>query len=409
MWGFRQILVKPDMFSLIDSVGGAVLPRKKINTLCVFGSYDDSELYSRNRTLIDALAACSAKVVEVRPGRRRERASNHQRIANAVSLFATALDIIGNIVSLARQRHKLQGADCYFVPYPAYIDLFILQWLRPRGSRPQIIVDAFLCLHDTLVNDREMLDQGSVLARIVSWLERRTLTAADLVFIDTKQQKALLLDHYGLDQRKIAVIPVGIDESLWQPLPKLPPSEKFRVLFWGTFIPLHGVDTIIRAAKKLQETCPHVLIELIGDGQTAQASADLMHELGVTNVSWQRCLLPAHRLRSHVEEAHCVLGIFGESDKAGNVIPYKAYQALASNKILISREGPAISELLGDQAVCGLILVPPADPEALARAIAEVADSYAEILSPLGSRAFYDRYLSNETVFARVSDEVAQL
>jgi len=397
------------MFSSSDRVGEEVLPQLKINRLCVFGSYDDSELYSRNRTLIDALAACSAEMVEVRPGPTRNRASNHQRLATIMSLFETAFGVIGSFISLARQRHKLSGADCYFVPYPAYIDALMLQWLRPRGGRPKIIVDAFLCLHDTLVNDRKMLAANGVLARIAGWLERRTLENADLVFIDTEQQKALLVQQYGLDQEKLAVIPVGIDESLWQSLPSLPYDEQFRVLFWGTFIPLHGVDSIIRAARRLQEIRPEVLIELVGDGQTAQAVAQLIDELGVTNVSWQRCLLPANEVRDQVDAAHCVLGIFGESDKAGNVIPYKAYQALASNKILISREGPAISALLGDKAIYGLVLVPPADPEALAEAIVQVADSYAERSLKPGSRALYDQYLSNKNVFQRVAYQVARL
>ena len=397
------------MFSSSDQVGEEVLPQLKINRLCVFGSYDDSELYSRNRTLIAALAACSVEMVEVRPGHRRERGSNHQRLATIKSLFVTAFGVIGSFISLARQRHKLLGADCYFVPYPAYIDALMLQWLRPRDRRPKVIVDAFLCLQDTLVNDRKMLAANGVLARVAGWLERRTLECADLVFIDTEQQKELLVQQYALDQAKLAVVPVGIDETLWQPLPRLPYGEPFRVLFWGTFIPLHGVDTIIRAARRLQEVRPQVCIELVGDGQTARASAELIDELGVTNISWQRCLLPAQKIQAQVQAAHCVLGVFGESDKAGNVIPYKAYQALASNKILISRGGPAISALLVDESPRGLVLVPPADPAALAEAIVQVVDSYTEIFSQFGGRALYDQYLSNEKVFAQVAQRVAQL
>ena len=92
-----------------------------------------------------------------------------------------------------------------------------------------------------------------------------------------------------------------------------------------------------------------------------------------------------------------------------DVIPYKAYQALASNKILISRGGPAISALLVDESPRGLVLVPPADPAALAEAIVQVVDSYTEIFSQFGGRALYDQYLSNEKVFAQVAQRVAQL
>ena len=90
------------MFSSIHRVGEEVLPQVMIDRLCVFGSYNDSELYSRNRTLIDALAACSAEVVEVRPGPTRNSASNHQRLSTIMNLVATAYVVIGNLASLAR-------------------------------------------------------------------------------------------------------------------------------------------------------------------------------------------------------------------------------------------------------------------------------------------------------------------
>ncbi|MFT5484283.1 MAG: glycosyltransferase involved in cell wall biosynthesis [Halieaceae bacterium] len=385
------------------------MPRQKIQKLCVFGGYDDSEFYSRNRSLIDALAACSEEVVEVRPNRKQKGVSNHQRLASAGKLFSTAFGVAGDFLSLVQQMKKLSGADCYFVPYPAYLDVLLLQWLTTSSGRPAIIVDAFLCLHDTLVNDRKILAPKGIFARMAAWLERRTLLAADLVFIDTEQQKSLLLEKYGLELHKIAVIPVGIDETLWRPLPVLPYIDNFKLLFWGTFIPLHGVDTIILAAQQLQFSHPHIKIELIGDGQTADASASLIKDLKLSNITWQRSLLPALRLRAEVEAAHCVLGVFGESDKAGNVIPYKAYQAMACNKILLNREGAAMSALLGDEDVCGMILVPPADPIALARAITEVADSYTENYAGVTTRVLYDRYLSNETVLKRVRDEVELL
>ncbi|MEH6589922.1 MAG: glycosyltransferase [Halioglobus sp.] len=385
------------------------MPRQKIKKLCVFGSFDDSELYSRNSSLIGALTACSAQVVEVRPSHKSQVASNHQRLASAGGLLNTALGVVKNFASLTRQRGKLSGADCYFVPYPAYLDVLLLQWLTPSRDRPTLVVDAFLCLHDTLVNDRKMLSPKGILSRMAAWLERRTLFAADLIFIDTLQQKKLLLEQYGLEPDKIAVIPVGIDEVVWQPLPILPCSDSFRVLFWGTFIPLHGVDTIIRAAKLLQKSHPSIHIELIGDGQTAEAQAALIVELEPGNISWQRGLMSAAMLRQKVENAHCVLGIFGDSDKAGNVLPYKAYQAMASNKILLSREGPAMSTLLEGEAACGLVLVPPADPAALAQALAEVADSYTCSYGEPATRALYDQRLSYTNVAQRVLNAVEGL
>jgi glycosyltransferase involved in cell wall biosynthesis len=98
-----------------------------------------------------------------------------------------------------------------------------------------------------------------------------------------------------------------------------------------------------------------------------------------------------------------VLGVFGESEKGGNVIPYKAYQAMACNKILISRTGPAILELLDGQEYSGLFLVPPADPEALAATLVSAFESYQEISDSVNTRKLYDLGLSNAVIKKRMA------
>ena len=383
--------------------GGATLSQQISGTLCIFGSYDDSELYTRNRTLVRAVSACATKVLEVRPEKSRIEDSNHRRISSVAGLFRTLLEQMGNFWSLARQRAALRNVDYCFVPYPAYIDIFYLWLLLPRGERPKVIVDAFLCLRDTLVNDRKMLAPDSLMARLVGQLERSTLSRADLVFIDTKEQKTQLCEQYQLSPKRVIAVPVGIDEECWTALAPLPPSEPFRVLFWGTFIPLHGVETIVRAARLLQHQSPEIALQFVGDGQTADECQRLIAELGVTNIEWKRCLLPATSLHELLASAHCVLGIFGESNKAASVIPYKVYQALASNKIIISRQGLAISRLIEPHGIDGVVLVPAGDPVALAAAIKGVRQSYDAIYQQPGSREVSDKSLSNSHVFESVA------
>jgi len=385
----------------------AGLTQRKFGKLCVFGSYDDSELYSRNRMLVEVLSLNCSELVEVRPGPRRHAVSNQVRLSSLGRMLQTGLGVMGNFFSLARQRGKLKGADCYYVPYPAYVDLLFLRFLTWGNRRRIVVLDAFLCLHDTLVLDRKMIAPNGLVARFVSWLEGQTLSRADLVFIDTLQQKEILVDQYGLEESRVAVIPVGIDEAVWHPAPGLPLEDVFSVLFWGTFIPLHGVETIIKAARLLQKSHPRISFTLIGDGQTADNIRAEMDNTGGTNINWVRGFISAPELRRYVDESHCVLGVFGESCKAGNVIPYKGYQAMACNKILITRSGPAFAELLhGKENPHGLLLVPAADPGALAESVAAVCEAYNEIQPVLNTREFYDRNLSNSVIRQRVTSSL---
>ncbi len=170
------------------------------------------------------------------------------------------------------------------------------------------------------------------------------------------------------------------------------------------------MDTIIKAAGLLQTSHPRISFTLIGDGQTADSISAELDNTGGTNINWVRGFISASELRQYVDESHCVLGVFGPSGKAGNVIPYKGYQAMACNKILISRSGPAFAELLhGKEKPPGLLLVPAADPGALAQSIAAVYEAYNEIQPVLNTREFYDCNLSNSVIRKRVTSSLGIL
>ena len=91
------------------------------------------------------------------------------------------------------------------------------------------------------------------------------------------------------------------------------------------------------------------------------------------------------------------LGIFGDTGKANRVIPNKAFQILLSGKPLITRDSAAIRELIGPDHN-GVLLVPPANPQALADAVRSVIqwpthrgfhNSLRERISPSGVAASF--------------------
>ncbi len=313
-------------------------------------------------------------------------------------------------MSLYWQRHVLGDAGLIYIPYPAYLDLIFLRIICPKKHRPRIAIDAFLCLHDTVVNDRKLVKPDSLAARMLLSLEAGTMQRADLIFIDTEQQKQQLVASYDLDENKLFVTPVGIDENIWKPLPTLPLKDDFNLVFWGTFIPLHGIETIIKSAEQLAKDHPNIKFTLIGNGQTADSIASKLNLTHLDNITWMRELVETEVIRSHVERAHCILGIFGGSRKAGNVIPYKVYQAMASNRIVITRNGPAFSELLRRQSdIPGLILIEPDSPQALAEAILATVDNYTSIIDKVDTRSAYDATLSTRYLEACVENGVKGL
>ena len=79
-------------------------------------------------------------------------------------------------------------------------------------------------------------------------------------------------------------------------------------------------------------------------------------------------------LHELIHKADVCLGIFGDSDKAGRVIPNKVFQIIQSEKPLITRKSEAILELLHPDTP-GVFLVDAASPQALAQVIQQVSES----------------------------------
>ena len=378
--------------------------KKKYGKLCIYGCFKDSELYPRNRVLIRTLSDFFDESVEIRPTKR----SDQNTLETPSSIFRKIFSFFGSslktLISLLKNQREISNVDLYFVPYPSYLDIFILRLFTSRRKR-RIAIDSFLCLHDTIVRDRKILKPNGIAARAIHLLEKNVLQKADLVFIDTEQQKSLLVEDYKLKANKIIATPLGIDEYTWTELPTLPLTHQFEVLFWGTFIPLHGVDIIVDAARILVDRNRNITIKLIGDGQTAEDIAQKIKKKPIETLVWRRELVDAKTLRSQAEQAHCILGIFGTSKKAGSVIPYKAYQAMASNKILITRKGSAFQHHFCEaEDVPGLRFVPAGSAESLAVEIERVYQNYNELGANPRTALAYNTKLSNKLIHKKVEN-----
>jgi glycosyltransferase involved in cell wall biosynthesis len=276
-----------------------------------------------------------------------------------------------------------RGFDAFIVGYPGQFDLPAAR--RAARGRP-IIFNPLVSLADTLVGDRGRFGAGSLPARALQAIDRTALRSADLVVADTRAHADFFAGLGGLDLVEVCF--VGAEDRLFRP--GWSPPERFTALFVGKLIPLQGVETILAAAR----LAPEIAFRVIGSGQLQTALAG--RPPNVEHVPW----VEYEQLPAELHRAGCALGIFGTSDKAGRVIPNKAFQALACGTPLVTGDTPAARELLADED--SALLVPPADPEALAAAVRRVAGDVA-IAERIGARgrATYESRASEAVLGAR--------
>jgi glycosyltransferase involved in cell wall biosynthesis len=179
---------------------------------------------------------------------------------------------------------------------------------------------------------------------------------------------------------------------------------RLTVLFYGQFIALHGIDTIIRAAR-LMEREPVSWI-LIGKGQEQDRIQRMLNEYPLPNLRWIPWV-EYDELTGWLDNADLCLGIFADSQKAAQVIPNKVFQILSSGRPLLTRDSPAIRELIHPDME-GVFLVPPANPQAIVDAVRSFSKSPVPNISDGTYRRIMQQILP-ATIGKRLCDMIAGL
>lgn len=350
--------------------------------ICYAGTYERG--YPRNRLIIQALRDAGAGVEEAHVAV-FERQADKSGLAILTMLGMAVRLLLAYLRLVPEVALRLLRCDALAVGYIGQLDMLALAPVARLMGRP-VIFNPLVTLTDTLIEDRRRFEEGSVPGRLVNLLDRLALRLADVVLVDTPENGAYLEGRFGVPTERIAVLPVGADEEIFYPASEGREHDRLDVLFFGKFIPLHGLETIIRAAKLLQDRDAAIRLELVGRGQEYERMQDLAQSLGVHTIIWTDWI-PFQRLGERIRRADVVLGVFDDGPKAGRVIPNKVHQSLACGVATITRSGPAIERLLRDGE--SALLVPPADPAALADAITRLQDhQLRERIAGNGRRAW---------------------
>jgi glycosyltransferase involved in cell wall biosynthesis len=244
-----------------------------------------------------------------------------------------------------------------------------LAYALSRLTRKHLVFDPLVSRFDTKILDRGDAPRGSVQAWHNRNLDRISMRLADIVLADTRAHAEYYQSEFGVPARRTRVLPVGFDEDLFDykggELRRAGDDPRFMVLFFGNYLPLHGADVIVEAARILEEF-DEIRFDLIGGGQTFPAVEDYVRSHGLTNV---RLLprIPMEALPARIAAADVCLGVFGRTEKASRVVANKVYQAMAMGRPVITADSQAVREFFVDSKhIC---LVPPGDPGALAEKI----------------------------------------
>ena len=268
----------------------------------------------------------------------------------------------------------------YDVIFIGGIPQLIVPLIQFRLRKKVLIIDFFISIYDTLVNDRQVLSPSNPLSRILKMLDRKALAGADHVIVDTCEHAAYFSRMFGVDPDKMTVIYLEADKQIYYPRNVARPldlRDKFVVFFFGAMNPLQGAEVILESARILEEHGNIVFI-IIGPYEKIR-NFELYSKL--KNVRFAARWLPQAEIADYIAMSDvCLAGHFNAAvEKAARVIPGKAYSYLAMERPVIFGDNPANRELFSTDTnnvrfMKNVHFVKMGDPAALADKILELAD-----------------------------------
>lgn len=261
---------------------------------------------------------------------------------------------------------KFADYDSVFIGFAPQLVLPLF-FTKFKGNK--IIIDFFISLFDTYVFDRKKVAENSILAKILFYIDKKTLKLADEIVVDTRAHGEYFINTLGCDEKKVEVLYLEADRQIYHPVEKIKKNftvEKFTVLYFGSILPLQGVDVVLDAIELLKD-CSNIYFNIIGP--LPKENKPLSEN--VLCYEW----LEQEQLAKKIAEADlCLAGHFASNiDKAKRTIPGKAYIYKAMAKEMILGDNPANHEIFSENDDL-VHFVKMGDAQALAKKIREIAE-----------------------------------
>lgn len=251
------------------------------------------------------------------------------------------------------------------------------------NNKPVLVADFFLSLYDTIVLDRKYIGTSNPIAKCLRHMDRRVLKTADLVLTDTRADADFFAKEFSVTSQMVPLY-LEADRSIYKPnignddyfarkeREYLKDEKSFSVLYFGTGLPLQGIDIVIKAylllAEKYRDYDMHLTF-IGGCDESLKTKAEGFSFIEM--ISW----LPQDKLSERISSADlCLAGHFSDDEgKANRTIPGKAFIYEAMNKKMILGDSIANHEVFKEDEYHHF--VKRGDERALAAAIEEFLDN----------------------------------
>ena len=262
----------------------------------------------------------------------------------------------------------------YDIVFISFMPQMVVPFWKWKFKKKLVIVDFFISIFDTLVDDRKKVSSETMMAKVLHYIDRITVKNADFVICDTKAHGKFFSDEFGITLNKLVVLYLEADNSLYHPMRLERPEilkDKFVVLYFGSILPVQGIEVVLDAIGILKEqnNIYFIIIGPVNENYQKVISDTVMY------IEW----LPQQELAKYIAYSDlCLAGHFSINvGKANRTIAGKTYIYQAMEKPIILGDSDANREIF-HQEDKKIYFVPRGNGEALANQIYRIYEENCE-------------------------------
>lgn len=241
---------------------------------------------------------------------------------------------------------------------PAMCNKYQYELILAKFLRKEVIVDFYLSIYDTLVLDRQKVKKNSKEGRKYLSYDRKCINMASKLFFLNKAEAFYYLRLMNIEKDvDFQIIPICVESKNKCSLPySNGHSEVFKICWWGSYIPLHGLEEIIEAMYLLKErSTTQFHLYIFGTDEEKSKpyrelilSYNLEKEISIDNSSTFNNGKLGPFL---VENCDLVLGNFGDSEKAKTVLVNKLVDGAAMRAPILTGYSKGAQEYFSSQEI----------------------------------------------------------
>ncbi|WP_437226891.1 glycosyltransferase family 4 protein [Planctomicrobium sp. SH661] len=188
----------------------------------------------------------------------------------------------------------------------------------------------------------------------------------------TEFYRDYISNYLSLPVEKFHVLPLGIDLQEHPGVPRSGDSGRYVVGYFARFAPEKGLHHLVEAFRVLKQRVPHAELRVGGyqGGQYADYAAKTLHQLDADGIPYQNIGSP-DTIEGKVAFLNS-LDVFSVPTDFLEPKGMPVLEAMANGIPVVQPAHGSFPEII--QKTGGGILVPPRDPQALARGLEELAD-----------------------------------